>query len=142
MKTHALVVDAIASVIYLLAASPAITGIPIHEWLGLVAFVALVVHCATHYDWLARSLRLIFSHPISKRTGRYVLDVLTGLTLVVCVLSGVFISGTVLPAFGLFATGYFFWDPLHSASAKLLLALIVVHVALNVHQVYVHFTNK
>ena len=37
------------------------------------------------------------------------------------------VSATVLPAFGLFAPGYFVWDPLHAASAKVLLALVLVH---------------
>lgn len=44
-----------------------------------------------------------------------------------CVVSGVFVSATVLSAFGLFAPGYFVWDPLHAASAKVLLALVLVH---------------
>ena len=39
------------------------------------------------------------------------------------------ISATVLPMFGLFAPGYFMWNPLHAASAKVLLALVLVHVA-------------
>ena len=38
---------------------------------------------------------------------------------------------TVLRAFGLYAEGYYFWDPLHAVSAKVLLALLVVHVAVH-----------
>ena len=51
--------------------------------------------------------------------------------LAVCAVSGVMVSGAVLPAFGLYAEGYFFWDPLHAASAKVLLALLLVHVAVH-----------
>ena len=40
-------------------------------------------------------------------------------------------DAAVLPALGLYARGYFFWDPLHAASAKVLLALLLVHLALN-----------
>ncbi|MDO4289622.1 MAG: hypothetical protein Q4C41_00135 [Eggerthellaceae bacterium] len=45
------------------------------------------------------------------------------------------VSGAVLPAFGLYATGYFFWNPLHAASAKVLLALLLIHVAVNVRRI-------
>ena len=40
-------------------------------------------------------------------------------------------SGAILPALGWYAEGYFFWAPLHAAAAKVLLALIVVHLALD-----------
>ena len=38
------------------------------------------------------------------------------------------VSGAVLPALGLYADGYYFWDPLHAIAAKALLALLLVHV--------------
>ena len=45
-----------------------------------------------------------------------------------CAVSGLMVSGAVLPFFGLYAEGYYFWGPLHAVSAKLLLALLLVHV--------------
>ena len=45
--------------------------------------------------------------------------------------SGLGISGTVLAVFGLYADGYYFWDPLHAIAAKVLLALLLVHVAVH-----------
>ena len=59
------------------------------------------------------------------------LDAALVLSVAVVVLSGLMESGTVLPAFGFYAEGYYFWGPLHAASAKVLLALLVVHGALN-----------
>ena len=51
--------------------------------------------------------------------------------LAVVMVSGLLISGAILPAFGLYADGYYFWDPLHAASAKVLLALLLIHLATN-----------
>ena len=65
------------------------------------------------------------------RVARWALDALIAAALAVCAVSGVMVSGAVLPAFGLYAEGYFFWDPLHAASAKALLALLLVHVAVH-----------
>ena len=50
--------------------------------------------------------------------------------LAFCVVSGAMVSGTLLPSLGFYATGYYFWGPLHALSAKVLLAALLVHVVL------------
>lgn len=127
-KRSALVVDLIVLVVYLVVANPALTGIGAHEWLGIAAFVAFVAHAAQHGDWVAETARTAFARPSLGRTGHFVLDALIVAAFMTCTVSGVLVSGAVLPALGLYADGFFFWDPLHAASAKVLLALLVVHV--------------
>lgn len=134
MNKH-IVFDIVMFVVYLTAAFPAITGIPAHEWISIVATVLLVAHCA---------VRGIFG--IGMKTGmpalraaRIVLNVLIALALAACAVSGIMISGTVLPTFGVFATGYYFWDPLHALSAKILLALLLIHLVLNGRAVLIMF---
>ena len=112
-------------------ANPAVTGIALHEWLGLGLFVVFVVHAALHADWVADALRTAFSRPTLARTGNLVLDALSLVAFMACTVSGIMVSGDVLRAFGLYAEGYYFWDPLHAVSAKVLLALLVVHVAVH-----------
>ena len=45
-----------------------------------------------------------------------------------CISSSFSLRNTGLPALGLYADGYYFWDPLHAIAAKALLALLLVHV--------------
>ena len=45
-------------------------------------------------------------------------------------ISGAMVSGTLLPSLGFYATGYYFWGPLHALSAKVLLAALLVHIVL------------
>lgn len=101
---------------------PALTGVPLHEWLGLVVAALLLVHCG---------VRVRRAGPMFRRGGVFrlgvVVDAALYLVLALCLVSGLLVSGTVLPALGLFAPGYFLWDPLHAFSAKLLLALLIVH---------------
>ena len=59
------------------------------------------------------------------------MDALIVVGFMVATVSGLMVSGTVLQVLGLYAPGYFFWDPLHAIAAKLLLALLVVHVAVH-----------
>lgn len=130
-KRAVLVVDLAVLVVYLIVANPAFTGIGVHEWLGVAAFVAFAAHTAQHGDWVAEMARTAFARPSLGRTGHFVLDALIVVAFMTCTVSGVLVSGAVLPAFGLYADGYFFWDPLHAASAKVLLALLVVHVVVH-----------
>ena len=132
-------VDAAALVAYVVVSLPQVTSVAIHEWLGLGALLLLATHVAQHGDWLAGALRAAsFSASAVRfaRLGRLVLGALLAAALAVCVVSGLMVSGAVLPAFGLFAEGYYFWNPLHAVSAKVLLALLLVHVALNAGVVY------
>ena len=125
-----LIVDAIVLVVYAVAANPAVTGIGVHEWLGVGALVVLVVHAAMHVDYLVETIRHA-AHRRGMRLAKAVLDAALVVVFMLCCVSGLMVSGAVLPAFGLYAEGYYFWDPLHAASAKLLLALLLVHVAAN-----------
>lgn len=127
----AVVVDAVALIAYLAASFPSITGVAFHEWLSIGVFVILIVHCVQHYDWIFDTLKGFTKMKSFARRARLILDVLIAVALVVVMVSGVLISGAVLPTLGLFAGGYYLWDPLHIASAKVLLALLLLHLAVN-----------
>lgn len=108
-----------------------LTGISVHEWLGLGVLVAFFVHAAVHADWIVEAVRGSFAHPSWARTGNAVLDVCILVVFMATTVSGIMVSGAVLPALGLYADGYYFWDPMHAVSAKVLLALLAVHVVVH-----------
>lgn len=130
-----LVVDAVALIVYIVVANPAVTGISAHEWIGIGLFVLFLVHTAQHYDWIVETLRPGKTRIPWQRVGNLALDVLIVVTFAVCTVSGVLISGAVLPALGVYAEGYYFWDPLHAASAKMLLAMLIVHIVAHARMV-------
>lgn len=131
MDRKNLAVDVVALVVYLVVANPALTGIGLHEWLGLGVLVVFLVHGAVHVEWILDGVRASRKHSSWTRTGNLVLDGLILVVFMVVTVSGLLISGAVLPTFGLYAPGYYFWDPLHAVSAKVLLALLLVHVVLH-----------
>ena len=118
--------DAVAAALFAAAVLPQVTGIAAHEWLGIAALAALLAHLAASLDALAGLCRAAARGSLLA-LARVALDAALFLALAACVVSGALVSATVLPAFGLFAPGYFVWDPLHAASAKVLLALVLVH---------------
>ncbi|MDR1015138.1 MAG: DUF4405 domain-containing protein [Coriobacteriales bacterium] len=124
------VIDLAATLLYLVAANPSLSGLAVHEWLSLGVVVAFVVHCAVNADAVVGALR--------RRAASSVLGLVLDVALLLCFMavtvSGLFVSRHVLPSLGLVAQGYFVWEPLHAVSAKLLLALLVLHVALHARQ--------
>lgn len=125
MNGRSLAVDAVALIMYVMAANPALTGIGVHEWLSLAVCVVLFIHCVQHVDWVLDVARRAFSWG---RIGNLVLDIFMFIVLAVVTVSGIMISGAVLPAFDLYVQGYYFWDPLHAISAKVFLALLILHI--------------
>lgn len=101
-----LVVDALALVLYIVVSLPAMTGVGAHEWLGLGIGLVLLVHGAQHVDFAGH---LLTSRGAWRAKGRILLDAALVLSVAVVVLSGLMESGTVLPAFGFYAEGYYFW---------------------------------
>ncbi len=137
-----LIVDIAALLIYAVVANPAFTGIGLHEWLGLGVFVVFLVHVAMHTDWVVEACKTAFKQPSFARTGNMVLGVLMLVVFMVCVVSGLLVSGDVLPTLGFYAEGYYFWGPLHAASAKFLLALLLVHIAVHWKWIVLLFKKK
>ena len=135
-------VDAVALAVYLAAANPALTGVAVHEWLGIGVFVVFFVHAVQHAGWVADTVRTALGSPAPARVANLALDALILAAFMVVTVSGLLISGAVLPAFGLYADGYYFWDPLHAIAAKALLALLLVHVVVHWKWIYSFFKKR
>lgn len=131
MDRRNLALDVAALAVFLVVANPALTGIGIHEWLGLGVLLMFFVHALLHADWAVEALRGSIARLSWGRTGNFALDLLIVVVLMAVTVSGVMVSGAVLPTFGWYAQGYYFWDPLHAVSAKALLALLLVHVVVH-----------
>ncbi|WP_165253871.1 DUF4405 domain-containing protein [Adlercreutzia sp. ZJ304] len=130
MNKWFIVLDVFLLALYVLSAFPAIFGIPAHEWIGIFATLALVVHCAAHNITAKGMLKS------GIKTARFALNIIILASLAICAVSGIMVSGTVLPTFGFYAGGYYFWDPLHAISAKVLMAVLFVHIVLNIKVAY------
>lgn len=135
-------IDAVALILYALASLPALTGVPVHEWTGLVLYLLFFGHVCLQTGWLATEMKRACCEHSARDAGRLFLNVLLLVCLTLVTLSGLMISGCVLPEFGLFAKGYFFWAPLHAFSAKAMLALILVHVAIHLKTVASVFAKR
>ncbi len=124
-------IDAAIFIGFLVALEPNLTGITIHEWLGVALGAALIVHAALHWDWVIevaiRFLRRLFR----ASQLNFVVDLLLFTAFVLVMLSGIMISRSVLLVLGIRVAASSSWRFLHSWSADVTLILAGLHFALH-----------
>jgi hypothetical protein len=116
---------------FLVALQPRLTGISIHEWFTLAAGATLIVHVLLHWDWVAGITRKFFSNPFHISRMNYLVDGLLFLGFVAVITSGLVISQSVLPAFGLQIQASRSWREIHNLSSNLTLLFAALHFALH-----------
>lgn len=114
----------------LLLFSPRLTGLPLHEWLGIALAVPLVVHLVLSWTWIRTAARRVATGVVRSRIN-YFLNWTLFVLVVVEIVSGVGISQAALPAMGVPTVNDRAWRALHNVSLNLTLLVIGFHVAMN-----------
>jgi hypothetical protein len=127
-----LLVDVAIFIAFLVALDPRLTGIAVHEWLSIAATAAVVVHLLLHWQWIVQVTgRLLRRLPGATRLN-YIVNALFFVGLVVVVMSGLIISESALPLFGIQTIHHdIFWRQLHVLSSEALVFVLGLHVALH-----------
>jgi hypothetical protein len=111
--------------------SVALTGLALHEWLGIAFIAVLVLHLLLHWQWIAgATVRWLRSLSWQMRLT-YLVDVVLFITMTLVIFSGLVISEAALPLMGLTTSRNFAWRAIHSATSNGVLLLISLHIALN-----------
>ena len=124
-------VDAISAVLFVLVMNVPLTGVTIHEWLGLAIGAAIVAHLVQHIDWVLSVGRRLFGRTsLQNRINHLMmLGLFTGFSTII--LSGMMISEAMLPWLGVAVPGGDFWLWLHLSSVGWIVAITAIHIAMN-----------
>jgi cytochrome b561 len=126
-----IVVDTALLVAFTIDSNTQLTGIPIHEWLGLAFGVGFVVHLALHWDWVTRTARRMFSAAPNRERIKWIVDFALYLMTGAAVVSGWYISRHAAPALGVKRVDEQFFRGFHSTTADLSVLLVAIHLGLN-----------
>ena len=130
VKTNFLV-DIAIFLAFLVALEPHLTGMTIHEWLGIAFGAAIVTHLVLHWKWLvATTKRFVGRLPGNTRLN-YILNALFFINMTVLIFTGLMISETALPALGIQLGQGGSFQRLHTLTADWALYLLALHVALH-----------
>lgn len=121
--------DTLMTIIILLLMDYSITGLALHEWLGIAIFIMFAAHKLFNYKWIKQITMRFFDKKIKPRVKiMYFLDVLLLIFLIVVTASGILLSENIF-AFEL--QNRSFWVGIHDISAYGILITISVHVGMH-----------
>lgn len=115
---------------FLAISNPPLTGLAVHEWLGLTLAVGMLVHVVFHWNWVAGISGRLFGRLRPGARLDYLVDVVLFVTFIAAVLSGLLTSKHVLPLFGVAAFGRA-WRGIHELTANVAVVAVAVHVGLH-----------
>lgn len=126
-----LLIDLGAFVALLIASAPRFTGAAIHEWLSLSLGGVIVVHLLLNWNWIVQITARLFSKVAKGQRFNYFLNWALFASGIMIMLSGLMISETVVPLFGLSLPENGAWKELHEVSTNITMLLMGLHVAVH-----------
>lgn len=110
---------------------PGATGIAVHEWLALGVGVPVVVHLVVNWDWVVFMTMITWRRRRDESRVDYIVDALLYVALITAGVSGLMISQVLSQAVGWTLAVDPLWRPVHSVSADIATAFMIVHVTLH-----------
>ncbi|MEA2023080.1 MAG: hypothetical protein U9N79_02185 [Actinomycetota bacterium] len=124
-------VDVFLFVVFIAVLNVPLTGLAIHEWLGIGIAIALIVHLLQRAKWVITTTRRLMSATSLQNRVHYLLMVGLFIGFVSIIASGLLISEVALPWIGVTPVGGAFWLWLHLASVGWVIWLTAIHLAVN-----------
>jgi hypothetical protein len=107
-----------------------LTGVVMHEWLGVALIVGLLAHLLLHWQWVETRSRRILAPRSGRARVNFALNFALFAAMTVAMVSGFMISKAVLPAH-LVPAEYVKWHDVHDVSARVTLVGVGLHLGLN-----------
>ena len=96
-----------------------ITGLALHQWLGIIAGVVAAVHLLTHWKWVATVTDRFFGNTSIRARLYYLMDAVILAGFGTMILTGIVISTWL----NLALTAYATWKMIHIGSSIFTLAI-------------------
>jgi len=130
MSAHErLALDLTVFAIVVAAANPAITGITLHEWLGIVLVVPALVHLVVNWEWVTRATAAFIGRIRTVAKVNLIVDAGLFVAVVGVTLSGFLVIPGLAASLGLQASTS--WHVVHLVSSDLTVAFTLTHFALH-----------
>lgn len=123
-QKHNWIVDAVLFITFLFTYFMDLTGLVLHQWLGVVAGVIALYHLLTHRKWVSAVTSRFFENTSTQARTYYLLDasILTGFAVMIG-------TGLVISTwFNLALTAYDTWKIVHITSSILTLVAVIIKV--------------
>jgi len=116
---------------FLAIATPDLTGLPIHEWLGVAFLAALLTHLLLHWAWIVNVTVSFFKKLWHSSRLNYLVNLIFLVLMTGSLLSGLMISESVLAFLGISLPRNEIWQGLHRATSDAAVLALGLHLALH-----------
>lgn len=130
-KRVMLYVDVLLMLLIILLLSPRITGLGLHEILGFILFIPVIVHLLFSWTWISQSTKRLFAGANKHTRFNYFLTAVLFILIVLEIVSGIVISQVALPAFGIHTIYDSAWRMAHNMMLNWIKLCVGIHTAAN-----------
>ncbi|NCC77482.1 MAG: hypothetical protein EOM08_13730, partial [Clostridia bacterium] len=124
-----LIIDIILAVTLLAVMVPALSGVFLHEWIGVVIGAGLAIHLILNRKWISGVSKKFFGQMTLELRLSYLMNLMLGLTMGLTLVSGVLISQYLFTALN--AADLALWTIIHAVASRATLGITIVHVLLH-----------
>jgi hypothetical protein len=115
------ILDAILFIIFIFTFLMDITGLALHQWLGIIVGVVAAIHLLTHWKWVATMTDRFFGNTSIRARLYYLIDAVILAGFGTMILTGIVISTWL----NLDLSAYVAWKMIHIGSSIFTLALVL-----------------
>ena len=123
--------DAILLIIFILLLSPRLTGLPLHEVLGVIFFIPIVIHLLIAWPWIQNATRKFFKTVSNRTRFNFFLNAILFILVITELLSGFVISQVALPGLGIKTINDRSWRSVHNLPLNFVVFFTGLHIAVN-----------
>lgn len=120
-------IGAILFAVFIAAFFLNLTGLPLHQWIGVIAVGLAGYHLISHWKWVTTISARFFSHTSAKARTYYLLDAAILAGMLVIGFTGLIISTWL----NLALTNFMAWKIVHVAASVITLAALVLKIGLH-----------
>jgi hypothetical protein len=116
---------------FLAVSNPHLTGMSIHEWLGVSLIATLITHLLFNWEWIVNVSRTFFKKLWHQSRLNFVVDSAFFIVMTGVLFSGLMISESVLPTLGIQLDVSRSWKSIHTMLSDASVILLSLHFALH-----------
>ncbi|MBD0376125.1 MAG: DUF4405 domain-containing protein [Flavisolibacter sp.] len=123
--------DTTLLIIFILLLSPRMTGLALHEVLGVIFFIPIIIHLLIAWPWIQNATTKFFRTASRRTRFNFFLNTILFIILITELVSGFIISQVVLPKVGINTINDGSWRAAHNLPLNFFVLFVGLHIAIN-----------
>jgi len=123
--------DTALLILFILLLSPRLTGLPLHEVLGFIFIIPIIIHLLIAWPWIQNATKKFFKTTSRRTQFNFFLNSILFILVITELVSGFFICQVVLPYLGIKTINDRAWRAVHNLTLNFTVLFTGLHIAVN-----------